>query len=203
MADGGVAAKSPRGRMQPRILQSAGRRYSLRRESCYWDALTNIAARRGVRLNRLVAEIAGRADGGSLASCLRAFCLAESERTALRLNTPIEHTSVVTLVETAPTPVLAVDTAGRIVVASAPLLEWVGVASEVLVGAPLLRHFRFHGRAGLHVETLWRELDHAAATIERVRMIHIAAGRVLTANVRFVPIRPLRGRSLCLIWIAK
>jgi predicted DNA-binding ribbon-helix-helix protein len=200
--DGGIAAKSSRSRMQQRILQSGGRRYSLRLEHCYWDSLANIAARQGVRINRLVADIAGRVDGANLASSLRAFCLEETERAALRLETPAGRTSVVTLVETAPVPALAVDASGRIAVANAPLLEWIGAHSETLLGTPLLRHFRIHGRAGLDIETLWQEHD-PAATLEAARMIHIVPGRVLTANVRLIPVKSARSRSLCVIWIVK
>lgn len=201
--DGGVTANSSRGRMRQRILQSGGRRYSLRLEQRYWDALTSIAARQGVRLNRLVAAIAGRTDGTSLASSLRAFCLEESERAALRHDTLAARTSIVTVIETAPVPALAVDATGRIVVVNAPLLDWVGLAPEMLFGAPLRRHFRLHGRAGLDVEALWQKHDRSASTVEHARMVHIAPGRVLTANVRLVPIKPVRGRSLCLVWIAK
>ncbi len=200
--DGGIAAKSSRGRMQQRILQSRGKRYSLRLEHCYWDALANIAARQGVRLNRLVADIAGRVDGASLASSVRAFCLEETERAVLRLETPAECTSIVTLVETVPVPALAVDASGLIVVANAPLLDWVGAASDTLLGTPLLRHFRIHGRVGFDIAALWQVRDRAAA-VEAARMIHIAPGRVLTANIRLIPIRSARARSPCVIWITK
>lgn len=202
MADGGVA-QSSRGRMQQRILQSGGRRYSLRLERCYWVALESITARRGTRLNRLVAEIAVRANGVSLASSLRAFCLEETQRAVLLRETPAERTSLVTLIETAPLPALAVDGAGRIVVANAPLLEWVGLASEALLGTAVLRHFRFHGRAGLDLGALWRGNRNTETTAERARMIHIAPGRVHAANARLIPIRLSRGRMLCLIWITK
>jgi PAS domain S-box-containing protein len=190
--------------MRQRILQSRGRRYSLRLEGSYWDALTSIAARRGVRLNRLVAEIAGRANGGtSLASCLRAFCLAESQRAALLFDTAAERTSVVTLVETAPAPAIAVDGGGRIVAANAPLYAWIGLSSETLIGAMVLRHFRFHCRAGLNVEAVWKGIEGLQVAAESARIVHIAPGRVHAANARLIPIRTARGRSLCVIWITK
>ncbi len=202
MADGGIAAWSSRGRMRQRILQAGGRRYSLRLEGCYWETLAAIAARRGLRLNRLVAEIAARADGANLASHLHVFCLEETRRAALMHELPAERTSVVTLIEGAPAPALAADAAGRIVAINAPFVDWIGVPSETLLGTPLLRSFRFHCRAGLNLDALWKELGCAGAMAESARMIHIAPGRVLAASVRLVPVKVRRGR-LCLIWILK
>jgi len=202
MADGGVAARSSRGRMQQRILQAGGRRYSLRLEGCYWETLAAIAARRGLRLSRLVAEVAARADGTNLASHLRVFCLEETRRATLMHELAADRTSVVTLIEGAPAPALAVDALGRIVAINAPFLERIGASAETLLGTPLLRYFRFHCRTGINIETLLKELS-GWATAESARMIHIVPGRVLAVPVRLVPVGIARGRRLCLIWIVK
>ncbi|MDE2229419.1 MAG: ribbon-helix-helix domain-containing protein [Alphaproteobacteria bacterium] len=191
------------GMPQQRILQAAGRRYSLRLEAGYWQTLETIAARRRIRLNRLVAEIAAGAGGANLASHLRVFCLEELRGMTLSRELAAEHTSVLALVQSAPTPALAADAEQRIVAANAPFTEWLGLAPEQVVGTPLLRHFRFRCRPGLAVDALWAELGGTWITAESARMIHIAPGRVLAANARLVPVSATGGRPLCLVWIVK
>ncbi|MCB9949322.1 MAG: ribbon-helix-helix domain-containing protein, partial [Rhodospirillaceae bacterium] len=67
--------------LKPRIIQADKRRFSLKLEPVFWDALEEIAAARGIRLNRLVAQVAGEAGASSnLASQLRRFCLTEVQR---------------------------------------------------------------------------------------------------------------------------
>ncbi|MGH6975007.1 MAG: ribbon-helix-helix domain-containing protein, partial [Stellaceae bacterium] len=172
-------------------------------ETCYWETLTVIAVRRRQRLNQLVAEIAALAEDANLAARLRVFCLEESRQLTQAREFAVERTSVVGLIESAPIPALAVDTNGRIIAINAPFSAWLGAPAEPLTGTPLLRHFRFHCRAGCTVEALWKELGGSWVTAERARMIHVAPGRVLAANVRLVPVVVTRGRTLCVVWITK
>ncbi len=203
MADGGIATGSSGGRLQQRILQVAGRRYSLRLESCYWETLTVIAARRRQRLNRLVAEIAALAEDANLAARLRVFCLEESRQATQAREFAVDRTSVLGLIESAPVPTLAVDASGRIITVNAAFSAWLGTSAEPLAGTPLLRHFRFHCRVGCTVEMLWKELGRGWVMAESARMIHIAPGRVLAANARLAPVIVTRGRPLCVVWVAK
>lgn len=203
MADGGIVARSSGGRLQQRILQVAGRRYSLRLETCYWETLTAIAARRRQRLNRLVAEVAALAEDANLAARLRVFCLEESRQATRTREFAVERTSILGLIESAPIPALAVDANGGIIAVNAPFSTWLGTPAERLAGTPLLRHFRFHCRAGCTVDALWQELGGSWLTPESARMIHIAPGRVLAANARLAPAIVTRGRPLCVVWITK
>jgi predicted DNA-binding ribbon-helix-helix protein len=60
--------------IRKRSVLLAGHRTSISLEAPFWEALGAIAGRRGLSLNRLVAEIdAGRA--GNLSSALRVFVL--------------------------------------------------------------------------------------------------------------------------------
>ena len=203
MADGGITTGSSGGRLRQRILQLAGRRYSLRLETCYWETLTAIAARRRQRLNRLVAEIAAVAEDTNLAARLRVFCLEESRQVTRAREFAVERTSVLGLIGSAPIPALAVDTNGRIIAVNTPFSTWLGTSAEPLTGTPLLRHFRFHCRAGCTVEALWKELGGGWVMAERARVIHIAPGRVLAANAQLVPVIVTRGRPLCVVWVTK
>lgn len=203
MADGGIAIGSSGDRLQQRILQVAGRRYSLRLETCYWEALTVIAARRHQRLNRLVAEIAALAGDTNLAARLRVFCLEQSRLATQAREFAVERTSVLGLIASAPIPALSVGANGRIIAVNAPFSAWLGTPAGPIAGTPLLRHFRFHCRAGCTAETLWKDLGGSWTTAESARMIHIAPGRVLAANARLVPVIVTRGRPLCVLWITK
>ena len=72
--------EAPAGPRQ-RILQADGRRYSLKLEEPFWEALDLAARERGLKLGRLVAQLAAELPGsGNLASQLRLFCLAEGQR---------------------------------------------------------------------------------------------------------------------------
>ncbi|HKX09925.1 MAG TPA: ribbon-helix-helix domain-containing protein [Stellaceae bacterium] len=67
-------ARSASARVRKRSILIAGHATSLSLETEFWLALQEIARRRGVSLNRLVASVdAGRA--GNLSSALRVFVL--------------------------------------------------------------------------------------------------------------------------------
>jgi predicted DNA-binding ribbon-helix-helix protein len=187
---------------EQRILQLAGRRYSLRLESCYWEALEAIAQRRRSRLNRLVAEVAGkRASGVNLASALRVLCIEELRRAALSRRLAAERTSVLALAQSAPAPALLLDAAQQIIAVNDAFLAWVGTTEDKLLGEPLLRYFRF--KLARPFGLLWAGLGRDWTTPEVGRIVNIAPGRVLAANARLTPIVAGRGRPLCLVWLLK
>ena len=71
-----VAAQAPK----PRIVQYDRRRYSIRLESVFWKFLEFLAERRGMRLGRYIAGLAGSYRGNNLSSYLRVVCMLEAER---------------------------------------------------------------------------------------------------------------------------
>lgn len=64
------------GEVRKRSVLIAGHATSVSLEVAFWDALKDIAARRGASLNTLVAEIDGERQG-NLSSALRVFVLRE------------------------------------------------------------------------------------------------------------------------------
>ena len=71
-------------RLRKRSVLVAGHRTSVSLEDAFWDVLKNIAARRGLSLNQLVAEVdEGRT--GNLSSALRVYALGE-----LRIRVRVE-----------------------------------------------------------------------------------------------------------------
>lgn len=81
--DGGpqqIAAEAPPG-VAPETIERhavviAGHRTSVSLERAFWDALREIAERRGVAINRLITDV-DRERRGNLSSALRLFVLAE------------------------------------------------------------------------------------------------------------------------------
>ncbi len=66
--------------LQKRSVVIAGHKTSVSLESVFWEALRDMARRRGLSLNRLVAEI-DQGRGGNLSSAIRVFVV-ESLRAA-------------------------------------------------------------------------------------------------------------------------
>jgi predicted DNA-binding ribbon-helix-helix protein len=117
------AAASPfSGQPRQRILQADGRRYSLKLEEPFWDALEAAARERGLKLGRLVAQIAAELpNSANLASQLRLFCLAEGERrvraaseAATQASLAAGATNIETLVELCPAACLVMTRERRI-----------------------------------------------------------------------------------------
>ena len=70
-----AALRLPAEPIKKRSIIIAGHKTSLAMEDVFWTELRAIARDRGVRLHRLVAEIAAAADGHNLSSKLRVFVL--------------------------------------------------------------------------------------------------------------------------------
>ena len=67
--------------IKKRSVDIAGHRTSVSLEAPFWDALAVIAARRGMPINRLIAEI-DKDRQGNLSSALRVFVLREAQLTS-------------------------------------------------------------------------------------------------------------------------
>jgi predicted DNA-binding ribbon-helix-helix protein len=183
-----------------RILQVDGRRYSLRLETCFWDALTELAAEAGTRVSRLVAEIDARRPAGSnLSSAIRAYCVEALKEQVIRLSSLAGRTSLLQLVHSAPAPGLMIAVDQTVIAANERFVKWLNVPAEEFVGQPLLRHFRF--RAAASAENVWDRLAAAGATEQKARIIHIAPGRVLAGNALIVPVSAECMTVFYLIWV--
>lgn len=65
--------------IKKRSVDIAGHRTSISLEEPFWDALAAIATRRGVSMNKLVADI-DKERTGNLSSALRVFVLRETQK---------------------------------------------------------------------------------------------------------------------------
>lgn len=198
---GEAAASDARAPSEPppweqRILQLDGKRYSLRLEHEFWSALEAIAARRKLRLNRLVADIASRRPTDTnLSSTLRVFCLGEMERSAATRSVALDGASIGAVVESAPTAGAVVDAEQLVLAVNDAFLHWSGMKRSLVLRQKLARHFRFQ-EAGKFDELWARPMRE-----ERTRILGITPGRVLAAEVSLVPVLSARGRRLCALWV--
>ncbi|HLB80344.1 MAG TPA: ribbon-helix-helix domain-containing protein, partial [Dongiaceae bacterium] len=71
--------------MRHRIIQFKGRRFSVKLDDVVWRSLEELAAEAGLRLNRLVAQVARDAAGAGVTAALRRFCLEQALARAKRL----------------------------------------------------------------------------------------------------------------------
>ena len=65
-----------------RSITVAGHRTSISLEEPFWEALREIAARRGLSVQRLVGEVDAGRDGQNLSSALRVYVLDAVRRSA-------------------------------------------------------------------------------------------------------------------------
>jgi len=193
------SARGPSGVASPweqRILQLDGKRYSLRLEREFWAALEAIAARRKLRLNRLVAEIASHRSGESnLSSLLRVFCLGEMERGTAGRSLALDSAAIAVALEAAPAPGLLLDADQVVLAANNAFLHWSGVKRALLLRQKLAAHFHLQCASGF--EGLWsRPLRE-----EETRIIGSMPDRAVVADATLVPVLSARGRRLCVVWV--
>ncbi|MCZ6448505.1 MAG: ribbon-helix-helix domain-containing protein [Alphaproteobacteria bacterium] len=176
--------------LRHRVLQVDGRRYSVRLEESYWAVLEELAGRRGLRLARIIDEVAAAAKGeASLASALRLRCLGvlgEKLADGLKASRAASGAggrytaSLENLVTANPAPSLLIAHDGKILLANVAFQNWSGVKAEALVGQPYDWFFQLRLSHGLQ-ETIDR-LIHGTEGHRPARISYIAPGRVVVAN---------------------
>jgi len=178
-----------------RILQADGRRYSLKLEEPFWDALDAAARERGLKLGRLVAQLASeRSSDGNLASRLRVFCLAEGER---RLKAAIDAasqaslaagaTNIETLVELCPAACLVMTRERRIVRVNQAFGRWYGSAYVNLPGKTLDHFFKLR-LASSSYEGVMSAFASGALQAAKAHLLYVIPGRVVAGGARVMPV---------------
>ncbi|WP_029031904.1 ribbon-helix-helix domain-containing protein [Salinarimonas rosea] len=79
---------APPGPVEKRSLSIAGHRTSVSLEAPFWEALVDLAAARGVSVQRLVGEIDAARGEANLSSAIRVALLDAARRGALPLDAP-------------------------------------------------------------------------------------------------------------------
>ena len=197
------SAPEPASPIDHKIVQIDGRRYSIKLERCFWEALREIAEERQIRLNHLIGVIASQRRGEeNLTSQLRVFCLRESRQRLTETSYFATKTSLLTVVMGSPAACLALSASQRIVATNPAFANWFGPSSRGLIGESVLRHFRLKGRRPF--QEIWDGyLAGVGLAVEPVRLVNISPGRVLSANALLAPVI-VAGRTglMGLIWLA-
>lgn len=188
--------------LKPRIIQADKRRFSLKLEPVFWDALEEIATARGMRLNRLVALIAAEAGGqGNLASHLRRFCLVEAQREAAEARMGGGRLDLGGLLDSSPIPCLLIAANGIVRRENEAFVARFGGFGTRFVGRPFQRHFRF--QSAISVAEAWERFSLGEVFTLKGRVVHVAPGRVTTAEARLFPVPARRPVGFhCVLWMA-
>ena len=126
-----------------RQVQFGGRRYAISIEPIYWDCLEEAAAELDIRLNALVAAVAGSDSGPkNLAARLRLFSIRRMRRLHRRAENLSQGADMVGLIDAVQGPCFAITPTREIAHANRPLHELVGEQPGTMAGEPSDKYFR-------------------------------------------------------------
>lgn len=179
--------------MPHRILQHAGRRYSLKLDQMVWDTLDDIAADAGLRLNELVARVAQDAgDQAGLTSALRNYCLGELRRRLAQRDSEVKMLSVTSrgvpatlLAQACPTPCFLIGGEQRIIDTNGPALQWMSTTDQSLVGKVIDHYLQIKSMPP--IEEIVRRFRDGVRKVFAARVLHLRPGRVMMARANLCP----------------
>lgn len=181
------------GRMRHRILQHAGRRYSVKLDPAVWDALEGFARDREMRLNALVAEIdRAREPQSSLTEALRLYCLRRALEQVGALTRRVADQALTRtgvpvglIVDACPAPCLLVGQDDTVQRANGAAQDWMGAAAGALAGKSLQHYLQIRSAPPLaEILAAFARGDLAA---HPVRVIYLRPGRVVMARGTVCP----------------
>ncbi len=171
-----------------RIVQLAGRRYSIKLELGFWRFLEETARREGIRLNQLVGRLAADHPGEiGFAAALRLYCLSVASARLGAVEDELRKAAMATgntdlsaVVDACPAPclVLAYDRTIRLVNES--FARWMGTSPEALIGQPADHFFQIRGH--FRVDDLWNRFGRGLTTAVPAKLAYVAPGRVAVAQ---------------------
>lgn len=179
--------------MRHRILQHAGRRYSLKLDGIVWDILEELAKEVGLRLNELVARVASEAgDERALTAALRLYCLREirnrlSQReAAIRdLSLTSRGVSTVLFAEACPTPCFLVGRDQAILEINEPAQRWMSAKEQALVGRNIGHYLQI--KSVPPVDEIVRQFGDGVRRVFPARVLHVRPGRLVMARANLCP----------------
>ncbi len=173
---------------KPRILQYRNRRYSIRLEPVFWQALESLSEREGKRLGRFIAELAARYTGNNFASHLRVISMVESERALAQASLPPTQDNILGVVRACASPGLVLSRYRTILAHNEGFLEWLGVPEERLAGADLTSVIQVRTRRPLN--ELWLEMVAGNVASAEANVLHVEPGRVIAAAAKLLGLHP-------------
>jgi predicted DNA-binding ribbon-helix-helix protein len=177
---------------KPRIVQYRNRRYSIRLEPVFWQALEGLAERQGLRLGRFIAELAERYDGNNFASHLRVLGMVEAERALAQANLHASHDRIMDLVLACASPGLVLSRFRTILSHNKGFLDWLGSPERVI-----------QVRTRRPLNDVW--LDMIAGNLASVdaNVLYVEPGRVIAAAAKLLALHPREGEDFyAVMWLS-
>ena len=186
---------------KPRIVQYQNRRYSIRLEPVFWQALESLAEREGMRLGRFIAELAARYNGNNFASHLRVISMVESERALAEASLLPTQDNILGVVRACASPGLVLSRYRTILAHNDGFLEWLGAPEESLAGADLTSVIQVRTRRPLN--DLWLDMVAGNVAIAEAKVLHVEPGRVIAAAAKLLGLHPRDGEGFyAVMWLS-
>jgi predicted DNA-binding ribbon-helix-helix protein len=179
--------------MAHRILQHAGRRYSLKLDEIVWETLEELAEEGDVRLNELVARVAQETgDEAGLTNALRNYCLRELRR-RLSLRDAEVRTLTLTsrgvpaalLAQACPTPCFLIGKGQLILETNEPAQKWMSTPAAALVGKIVDHYLQI--KSVPPVDEIVRQFGDGVRRLFAARVLHLRPGRLVMARANLCP----------------
>ena len=186
---------------KPRIVQYQNRRYSIRLEPVFWQALESLAEREDMRLGRFIAELAERYTGNNFASHLRVISMVESERALARASLLPTQDNILDVVRACASPGLVLSRYRTILAHNDSFVEWLGTPAESLAGADLTTVIQVRTRRPLN--DLWLDMVAGNLASADSNGLHVEPGRVIAAAAKLLGLHPRDGDGFyAVMWLS-
>ncbi len=179
--------------MRHRILQHAGRRYSLKLDNIVWDTLEELAKEKDLRLNELVARIAQESgDDKALTAALRLYCLQEMRRRLSEREGAIKDLSLtsrgvptILFAEACPTPCFLIGHDHAILDINEPAERWMSAQEDSLIGKNVGHYLQI--KTVPPVDEILRQFADGVRRVFPARVLHVRPGRLVMARANLCP----------------
>ena len=179
--------------MAHRILQHAGRRYSLKLDEIVWETLEELAEDGDLRLNELVARVAQEAgDDAGLTNALRNYCLRELRRRLSQREAEIKTLTLTSrgvpaalIAQACPTPCFLIGNDQLILETNEPAQKWMSTPGAALAGKIVDHYLQIKSMPP--IDEVVRQFRDGARRLFAARVLHLRPGRLVMARANLCP----------------
>ena len=159
-----------------------------------------MAQARGVRLGRIIDDLAAEHAGGNLTSHLRVSCLRDAEQRAARVDLETSSGAAMRLFMSCPAPGILLTRDRLVVGQNAAFETWQADRQATKIGQHMDQSFKL--RTAQPLPILWRRLMDEELRMLRAHGVHVAPGRILPVQITALAFARSHGRaSLAIAWI--
>jgi len=179
--------------MRHRILQHAGRRYSLKLDELVWEVLEQLASDAGLRLNELVARVAASAgDEAGLTNALRSHCIQALRDRLSRIAAEVKALTLTTrgvpaalYAEACPAPCFLIGPEQLILDLNDPARRWMSAPVQTMVGKRIDHYLQIKSVPA--IEEIIRQFRDGSRKVFGARVLHVRPGRLVMASANLCP----------------